>query len=213
MQRFIIQAKADGYFELFILELCTGMRRGEIAALQWNDLNMQTGELHICRQVTVVKGASYICAPKTKSSIRTVILPPDIVRILEKYKKRINSRRMFPSPVKEDSPRHPSSVRAALERTLERAECKHLRFHDLRHTFATHALAGGVDAKTLSGLLRHFSAGFTLDTYKHITNDMQRGAAEKIGGFMESVTAANTPEPPDPPEESRCKAIPFERVG
>ena len=60
MQRFIIQAKADGYFELFILELCTGMRRGEIAALQWNDLNMQTGELHICRQVTVVKGASYI---------------------------------------------------------------------------------------------------------------------------------------------------------
>ena len=213
MQRFIIQAKADGYFELFILELCTGMRRGEIAALQWNDLNMQTGELHICRQVTVVKGASYICAPKTKASIRTVILPPDIVRILEKYKKRINSRRMFPSPVKEDSPRHPSSVRAALERTLERAEYKHLRFHDLRHTFATNALAGGVDAKTLSGILGHFSAGFTLDTYKHITNDMQRGAAEKIGGFMESATAATTPEPPDPPEESRCKAIPFERVG
>lgn len=153
-----------------------------------------------------------MCA-KTKASIRTVILPPDIVRILEKYKKRINSRRMFPSPVKEDSPRHPSSVRAALERTLERAECKHLRFHDLRHTFATNALAGGVDAKTLSGILGHFSAGFTLDTYKHITNDMQRGAAEKIGGFMESTTAATTPEPPDPPEESRCKAIPFERVG
>lgn len=121
MQRFIIQAKADGYFELFILELCTGMRRGEIAALQWNDLNMQTGELHICRQVTVVKGASYICAPKTKASIRTVILPPDIVRILEKYKKRINSRWMFPSPVKENLPRHPFSVRAVLERTLERA--------------------------------------------------------------------------------------------
>ena len=89
MQRFIIQAKADGYLELFILELCTGMRRGEIAALQWNDLNMQTGELHICRQVTVVKGASYICTPKTKSSIRTIILPPDIVRILAEYKKRI----------------------------------------------------------------------------------------------------------------------------
>ena len=174
---------------------------------------MQTGELHICRQVTVVKEASYICAPKTKSSIRTVILPPDIVRILEKYKKRINSRRMFPSPVKEDSPRHPSSVRAALERTLERAECKHLRFHDLRHTFATNALAGGVDAKTLSGILGHFSAGFTLDTYKHITNDMQRCAAEKIGGFMESATAATTPEPPDPPEENRCKVIPFEKVG
>ena len=75
------------------------------------------------------------------------------------------------------------------------------------------ALENGMDVKTLSGMLGHFSAGFTLDTYTHITNDMQRGAAEKIGGFMESVTAANTPEPPDPPEENRCKVIPFEKVG
>ena len=57
------------------------------------------------------------------------------------------------------------------------------------------------------------SAGFTLDTYTHITNDMQRGAAEKIGGFMETATAKPEPEPPDPPEENRCKVIPFERVG
>ena len=70
-----------------------------------------------------------------------------------------------------------------------------------------------MDVKTLSGALGHYDAGFTLDTYTHITNDMQRGAAEKIGGFMESATAANAPEPPDPPEENRCKVIPFERVG
>ena len=90
---------------------------------------------------------------------------------------------------------------------------EHVRFHDLRHTFATMAISSGVDVKTLSSMLGHFSAGFTLDTYTHITNDMQRGAAEKIGGFMESVTAANTPEPPDPPEQSQCKVIPFEKVG
>ena len=88
-----------------------------------------------------------------------------------------------------------------------------MRFHDLRHTFATMAISSGVDVKTLSSMLGHFSAGFTLDTYTHITNDMQRGAAEKIGGFMESVTAVNAPEPPDPPERGRCKVIPFEKVG
>ena len=65
----------------------------------------------------------------------------------------------------------------------------------------------------LQDMLGHFSAGFTLDTYTHITNEMQRGAAEKIGGFMETATAKPEPEPPDPPEESRCKVIPFERAG
>lgn len=180
MQRFMVQAKADGYFELFILELCTGMRRGEIVALQWDDLNMQTGELHICRQATTVHGNIHICAPKTKSSIRTVILPPDIVKILAEYKKRINSRWMFPSPVKEDAPYHPSAIRKVLDRTLERAECKHVRFHDLRHTFATTALANGMDVKTLSAIIGHISSETTLNIYTHITDNMQRSAANKI---------------------------------
>ncbi len=180
MQRFMAQAKADGYFELFLLELCTGMRRGEIVALQWDDLNMQAGELHICRQATTVHGNIHICAPKTKSSIRTVILPPDIVKILAEYKKRINSRWLFPSPVKEDAPYHPSAIRKVLDRTLERAECKHVRFHDLRHTFATTALANGMDVKTLSAIIGHISSETTLNIYTHITDNMQRSAANKI---------------------------------
>lgn len=59
-----------------------------------------------------------------------------------------------------------------------------LRFHDLRHTFATHALASGVDAKTLSGILGHTKASFTLDTYTHTTGDMQKRASEIVGGFL-----------------------------
>lgn len=135
MQRFIVQAKADGYFELFILELSTGLRRGEIAGLQWGDLDMLTGELHISRQATTVHGRISLSTPKTKSSIRTIILPPDIVKILAEYKKKVNSRWMFPSPIKEDAPRHPTAIRKALQRTLERAECKNIRFHDLRHPY------------------------------------------------------------------------------
>ena len=75
------------------------------------------------------------------------------------------------------------------------------------------AISNGVDLKMLASMLGHHSAGFTLDTYTHVTSDMQKGAAEIIGGFMELATAGITPEPPSPPEESRCKVIPFEKVG
>lgn len=83
----------------------------------------------------------------------------------------------------------------------------------IAHAFATMALSGGVYEKTLSSILGYFSARFTLDTSLHITNDMQRGVAEKISVLMETATVKPEPEPPDPPEESRCKVIPFERVG
>ncbi len=201
MQRFIIQAKEDGCFELFLLELCTGMRRGEIAALQWNDLDLQTGELHISRQATTVDGKIQIYAPKTRSSIRTVRLPPAITAVLAALKERTDSRWIFPSPVKEDSPRHPAAIRKLLGRTLERAECKHIRFHDLRHTFATTALQNGMDVKT------------TWNIYTHITDDMQKNAADKIergfgrneGGLSE---AEQTPAKPEK-QPQRAKFEPY----
>ena len=70
---------------------------------------------------------------------------------------------------------------------LKEAGLPHIRFHDLRHTFATHALASGVDAKTLSGILGHTNASFTLDTYTHVTSDMQKTASGIVGGFMEDI--------------------------
>ena len=62
-----------------------------------------------------------------------------------------------------------------------------IRFHDLRHTFATHAIANGVDAKILSNILGHTNASFTLDTYTHITTDMQQNASDIVGSFMEDI--------------------------
>ena len=70
---------------------------------------------------------------------------------------------------------------------LKKAGLPDIRFHDLRHTFATHALTSGVDAKTLAGILGHTNASFTLDTYTHVTTDMQKNAAGIIGGFMEEL--------------------------
>ena len=87
--RFLTQAKEEGYYEIFLLELTTGMRRGEIIGLKWRDLDLATGELHIARQVIRVKGETVVSQPKTKSSIRTVILAPDMVEILAELKPEV----------------------------------------------------------------------------------------------------------------------------
>lgn len=71
-----------------------------------------------------------------------------------------------------------------LKKILKDADLPDIRFHDLRHSFATHALANGVDAKTLSGILNHTKASFTLDTSTHTTTDMHRKAAEIVDGFL-----------------------------
>ena len=74
----------------------------------------------------------------------------------------------------------PAAVRKRLSTVLKRADCKRLRFHDLRHTFATASLEHGMDVKTLSTIIGHVSSSTTLNIYAHVTGEMQRTAAAKI---------------------------------
>ena len=195
LQRFLIQAKFEGYYEVFLLDLATGLRRGELMALQWDDLNFKTGVLNVNKQVYDVRGQLQISTPKTKNSVRKIVLPPAVVEVLREYKKTVDSRWMFPSPVKEDCPITPGVVRRRLQLILEHAGCKHVRFHDLRHTFATLALENGMDVKTLSAMLGHVSAATTLDIYTHSTSDMQHAAARKIDC---GIGKAELPDEPAP---------------
>ena len=195
LQKFLIQAQADGYCELFLLDLCTGLRRGELMALQWGDLNFETGVLTANKQAYTVNGELQIIPPKTKASVRKLVLPPAVLAVLREYKKTVDSRWMFPSPVKADRPITPGVARRRLQTILERADCKRVRFHDLRHTFATLALENGMDVKTLSAMLGHVSAVTTLDIYTHITGDMQRAAAASIDRSIGKAEPQEETEP------------------
>ena len=180
MQRFLIQAKYDGYYEIFLVALATGLRRGELLALQWDDLDLKTRELRVRRTVRRTEGKLLVSEPKTDAGFRTLLLPLSVVKVLAAYKETIHSRWMFPSPVVEDAPRDPSTLAAKMKLVLQRAGCKIVRFHDLRHTFATEALEHGMDVKTLSAIIGHVSAATTLNIYTHVTDAMQRQAAQKI---------------------------------
>jgi integrase len=136
LRRFLTQAQYNGFYEIFMLDVATGMRRGELLALQWDDVNLQTGELKIKRQVTRTKGMLLVSETKTKASERVIVLPPSVVSMLSEYRTKVDSRWIFPSPVKEDSSRDPQTVYKRMQEILVRAGCKRVRFHDIRHTFA-----------------------------------------------------------------------------
>lgn len=143
--RFLNRAKEEDYYELFLLELATGMRRGEILALKWSDLNFKTGELRIERQVNVIHGEPIISEPKTKSSIRTAILPKALLKILSEYRKNVDSEWIFPSPLDNTKPRNPPAIRKRLQLILERAGCPKVRFHDLRHPYVKYTTKNNCD--------------------------------------------------------------------
>ena len=133
------------------------------------------------------KGEYTVGETKTNQGMRTIILPHSVTDILRRRKVDAISQWIFPDPVKPEDPVDPNAAYRHMKTLLQRAGLPSIRFHDLRHTFATHALTSGVDAKTLSGILGHTNASFTLDTYTHVTSDMQKQACGIVGGFMEDI--------------------------
>ena len=183
LQSFLREAKDSGVFELYCLELATGLRRGELLGLKWEDIDLEHGDLRVRRQIARINGKVVEAPLKTKNAYRTLSLAEDTVSILKEQKKKAgNSPWVFPSAT--GGPISPDSVLHMLHRVLKRAGLPEVRFHDLRHTFATLALQNGVDIKTVSGMLGHFSAGFTLDTYAHVTTSAQKAAANTMGKLL-----------------------------
>ena len=155
---------------------------GELLGLKWQNIDWKNGIIKVRRQVARVDGEIVEAPLKTKNSYRAVTISQQAIEVLKTQKTKTNDEYVFPSP--NGGPISPDSVNNMLKRVLERAGIPKVRFHDLRHTFATIALQNGVDIKTVSGMLGHFSAGFTLDTYAHVTTSAQKEAAETMGNIL-----------------------------
>lgn len=189
LEKFLEVVRQDPVWsDFFYTELTTGLRRGEICGLKWQDFEETTGRLHIRRAVTNRKGGGVkVGETKTEKGSRVIQLPPSTAELLRERKKKSYSDWIFHNPTVPEIPLSPSTAYDRLKTLLRYAGLPSIRFHDLRHTFATHALASGVDAKTLSGILGHTNASFTLDTYTHVTTDMQKKASGIVGGFLDEI--------------------------
>ena len=181
-------AEQRGALPMFYLELVTGLRKGEITALLWSDLDTLNKTISVSKQyVKKPNGELTLSRPKTETSVRKISIPQDAIDLLiAEHSKHPENPYMFPSPATGEM-YYPDSVVNLHKKILNDAGLPHIRFHDLRHTFATLALQNGVDVKTVSSMLGHYDAGFTLRTYTHATRQMQQKAAEKMGSFMAQI--------------------------
>ena len=178
-------ADKRGLLPMFYLELVTGLRKGEITALLWSDLDARNNTISVSKQsVKNPNGELTLSRPKTETSVRKISIPQEAVDLLiAEHGKHPENPYMFPSPATGEM-YYPDSVVNLHKKILKDAGLPHIRFHDLRHTFATLALQNGVDVKTVSSMLGHYSAGFTLDTYAHVTTDAQLKAAQTMGSIL-----------------------------
>ena len=177
---FFEEARRSGVFELYYIDLATGLRRGELLGLKWSDIDLDKGIIHVRRQVLRQNGKVVEAPLKTKNSYRNIVIGTDAIEVLRGIDQK--DEYVFPSPY--GGPMSPDSVLHMLQRVLKRAGLERIRFHDLRHTFSVLALQNGVDVKTLSAMLGHYSAGFILDTYAHVTTSMQKQAVNAVGNFL-----------------------------
>ena len=188
---FLKAAKTHPYYALFLTVAYTGLRRGEVCALRWEDIDFATGRIEIVQQLTQYGWATEL-QDETKSTAgdRVVIAVEPVRRALAKRRKTQQTHKALAGEdwtetglvftTETGTPIHPSTATDALREIAERAGLPPIRLHDLRHGTATHALTAGVDMKTVSDLLGHSSITITADTYTSVVDELKRAAADKI---------------------------------
>jgi integrase len=196
-QQFLVSAKGHRFEALYVLALATGMRRGELLALKWQDINLADRTLQVRRTVSAVRGEGLVEAePKTARSRRSIVLLPIAIEVLKRHqvtqveaKRKAGSRWIERDLVFCTSNGYYFNDRAILypfKRFLQEAELPVIRFHDLRHSAATLLLGMGIHPKVVQEMLGHSQISITMDIYSHVMPTMQRDAAEKLNTLLQT---------------------------
>jgi len=193
VQAFLAFLKDDRLYAMYHLALTTGMRRGELLGLGWNNVNLDAGWLAVRDTLICVDYVVQHSAPKTERSRRTLALDPGTVAVLKAHRKRqLEERLIWPGWtdngllfVRENGEEiHPQSIADRFKKVTKDAGVPPIRFHDLSHTYATLALESGMKPWDLSDRLGHASVAFTLDTYRHAIQRTQDTAAVTAAAFI-----------------------------
>ena len=179
----------EEWYDFFYTEIITGMRQGEICGLRWEDFDREKRTLRVARSVDFVNKELVVGETKTEDGKRIIYLPDSLWHILaeRQIQKGAFSEWIFPNLLKPEWPLNPSRAYRQLKKLLKIGELPSIRFHDLRHTFTSHAANSGIAPKTLSEIVGHSKASFTLDHYAHVTSDMQKNAANIVTNYITDI--------------------------
>lgn len=186
--------EGDRFAALYRLALLTGMRRGELVGLRWDDLNVDEGVLTVRRSVQRVAGTVQVVEPKTSRSHRTIALPDSAVSTLREQRVhqieqglrvgRPWSPADFVFGKPDGEPLEPSSVTVRFQALLAAAGLPRMRFHDLRHATASLLIADHVPARVVMEMLGHSSITTTMNIYAHVMPALQREAANHLDDIL-----------------------------
>ena len=180
-----IRISENGKYFGILLALYTGMRIGELLALEWRDVDLRRGEISVnktCHDVSVNGHTEReMNSPKTSSSKRVIPIPRKLIPLIKEHKKNSRSQYVI---CDSNKPVIMRSYQRTFEHFLDRLGIKHRGFHALRHTFATRALECGMDVKTLSEVLGHKSTSITLNRYVHSMPRHKRDMMNRLGRLL-----------------------------
>ena len=185
----------DRFFAAYVLAATTGMRRGEVLGLRWSDVDLDGGQLAVLQTVTTVNYKPVVTTPKTKRSRRVVYLDEHTINVLRAHRRRQTDEKKAAGPAWSDEHDlifrdeigdmiNPDWFSREFTRQVKASGLSKIRFHDLRHSYATLALKAGVHPKVVSERLGHATVGITLDLYSHVTPAIARDAADAVAARL-----------------------------